>query len=252
MRDRLRHVAQFAAGRPSRRCTASRSAAFRSRASAIRRIRAPSERVFLQTARGPRRAELARGGGADQPGAHRVHPAARAAASTSSSSSASATTTRIHGARAVPGKAILVPTAERDGALGLSIFAPVFRGVRALMYNSFEERALINGVSSNHDVPGVVVGVGSDIPDEASPARFRQKFDIRDRFADLRRPHRREQGLRRAVRFLPALQPDDGRGHAPRADRHADHSDSRSSAHSPSRIRRATRTSSTRWPPRSC
>ena len=30
------------------------------------------------------------------------------------------------------GKAILVPTAERDGALGLSIFRPVFRGVRAL------------------------------------------------------------------------------------------------------------------------
>jgi glycosyltransferase involved in cell wall biosynthesis len=88
-----------------------------------------------------------------------------------------------HGVRAVPGKAILVPTAERDGALGLSMFGPVFRGVRALMYNSYEERALIRGVSQNEDVPSVVVGVGSEVPPQANPLRFRQKFNIRDRFA---------------------------------------------------------------------
>ncbi|MGE0040360.1 MAG: glycosyltransferase [Vicinamibacterales bacterium] len=88
-----------------------------------------------------------------------------------------------HGARAVPGKAILVPTAERDGALGLGIFPPVFRGVRALMYNSYEERALIQGVSGNHDVPGVVVGVGSEIPDRVDPDRFRRKFGLAERFA---------------------------------------------------------------------
>jgi len=88
-----------------------------------------------------------------------------------------------HGVRAVPAKAILVPTAERDGALGLSIFGPIFRGVRALMYNSFEERALIQTVSGNHAVPGVVVGVGSEIPSDSSAARFRQKFKLTDRFA---------------------------------------------------------------------
>jgi len=88
-----------------------------------------------------------------------------------------------HGCRAVPGKAILVPTAERDGALGLGLFPPVFRGVRAFMYNSFEERALIHGVSNNQAVPGVVVGIGSEIPERSNPGRFRQKFDMRDRFA---------------------------------------------------------------------
>jgi len=88
-----------------------------------------------------------------------------------------------HGARAVPSKAILVPTAERDGALGLGIYPPVFRGIRALMYNSYEERALIHGVSNNQSVPGVVVGVGSEIPERTHAGRFRQKFDIRDRFA---------------------------------------------------------------------
>jgi glycosyltransferase involved in cell wall biosynthesis len=88
-----------------------------------------------------------------------------------------------HGVRAVPGKAILVPTAERDGALGLAIFGPILRGARAIMYNSFEERALIHGAAANADVPGVVVGIGSEIPDEAVPSRFRQKFNFRDRFA---------------------------------------------------------------------
>jgi glycosyltransferase involved in cell wall biosynthesis len=88
-----------------------------------------------------------------------------------------------HGIRAVPAKAVLVPTAERDGALGLAMFGPVFRAVRACMYNSFEERALIQTVSNNHDVPGVVVGVGSEIPPHSSAIRFRQQFDMRDRFA---------------------------------------------------------------------
>nr|MBA3270138.1 glycosyltransferase [Acidobacteriota bacterium] len=88
-----------------------------------------------------------------------------------------------HGIRAVSAKSILVPTAERDGALGLAIFGPIFRGVRACMYNSFEERALIQTASNNRDVPGVVVGVGSEIPAHINPVRFRQKFEMRDRFA---------------------------------------------------------------------
>lgn len=88
-----------------------------------------------------------------------------------------------HGCRAVARKAILVPTAERDGALGLGIFPPVFRGIRAFMYNSFEERALIQGVANNQSVPGVVVGIGSEIPERSNGGRFRQTFNMRDRFA---------------------------------------------------------------------
>jgi glycosyltransferase involved in cell wall biosynthesis len=83
-----------------------------------------------------------------------------------------------HGARAVPSRAILVPTAERDAAIGLAIFRPVLRGVRALMYNSFEERAMIQAASGNQEVPGVVVGIGSDVPPDPEPARFRKRFGI--------------------------------------------------------------------------
>ncbi len=87
-----------------------------------------------------------------------------------------------HGARAVPHAAVLVPTAEREGALGLAIFRPIFRGVRAIMYNSHEERALIAAVSSNDHVPGVVVGVGSEMPASVDPGRARQTFGLHDRF----------------------------------------------------------------------
>jgi glycosyltransferase involved in cell wall biosynthesis len=83
-----------------------------------------------------------------------------------------------HGARAVPDRAVLVPTAEREPALGLAIFQPIFRGVRAIMYNSFEERAAIHAVAANEHVPGVVVGVGSVIPPAIEPARARQKFGL--------------------------------------------------------------------------
>lgn len=88
-----------------------------------------------------------------------------------------------HGARAVAARAVLVPTAERDPAIGLSIFAPVFRGVRAVMYNSPEERAMIHAAANNQHVPGVVVGIGSEVPSNPQPARFRQKHNLRTPFA---------------------------------------------------------------------
>jgi glycosyltransferase involved in cell wall biosynthesis len=88
-----------------------------------------------------------------------------------------------HGVRRVSGKAILIPTAERDPAVGLSIFGPVFRGVRAIMYNSPEERAMIQAAAANADVPGVVVGIGSDVPSRTDPGRFRSAFNQRRPFA---------------------------------------------------------------------
>lgn len=88
-----------------------------------------------------------------------------------------------HAARRLASKAILVPTAERDPAIGLSIFGPVFRGVRGIMYNSHEERAMIQAAARNEGVPGVVVGVGSEVPDRADAERFRRAFRLDRPFA---------------------------------------------------------------------
>jgi len=88
-----------------------------------------------------------------------------------------------HGARTAGARAILVPTAERDPAAGVSIFAPIFRGVRALMYNSPEERTMIQALAGNEKVPSVVVGVGSEVPQNPQPHRFRQKHRIKGPYA---------------------------------------------------------------------
>ncbi len=88
-----------------------------------------------------------------------------------------------YGARAAPARAVLVPTAERDDAIGLSIFPAIFRGVRAIMYNSPEERAMIEAITANQQVPSVVVGIGSEVPANPQPGRFRQKFNVRGPFA---------------------------------------------------------------------
>ena len=88
-----------------------------------------------------------------------------------------------HLARRVPEKAVLVPTAERDPAIGLSMFGPTFRGVRAIMYNSPEERAMIQAATGNASVPGVVVGVGSNVPERTDPNRFRRSFKMNRPFA---------------------------------------------------------------------
>nr|AAP58602.1 putative hexosyltransferase [uncultured Acidobacteriota bacterium] len=90
--------------------------------------------------------------------------------------------TAYHGARATAGRAVLVPTAEREASLGLQVFQPLFRGVRAIMYNSFEERRAITTLAGNQTVPGVVVGIGSRVPTTASAARARERWGLHDPF----------------------------------------------------------------------
>jgi len=88
-----------------------------------------------------------------------------------------------YGAHAVPSRAILVPRAERDDTIGLRVFRDVFRGARAILYNSPEERSLIHAVAGEPHAPGVVVGAGADVPSNPQAARFRQKHNIRGPFA---------------------------------------------------------------------
>ena len=90
--------------------------------------------------------------------------------------------TTYHGLRAVAGKSLLVPTAEDDGVYKIPIFPPFFRQPRAIVYNSVEERAMIERVSSNAAVPGEVVGVGSALPQSLDPEGFRQRHRLDGRF----------------------------------------------------------------------
>ena len=88
-----------------------------------------------------------------------------------------------HGIRAFREKAILVPTAEHDPVLYLRMFKGLFRLPGAIVYNSHEEKDLINRISSNEEVPGLIVGVGSEIPETCDPDEFRRKYGIQGPYA---------------------------------------------------------------------
>ncbi|MDH7511918.1 MAG: glycosyltransferase family 4 protein [Clostridiales bacterium] len=82
------------------------------------------------------------------------------------------------GVRTVPGKSILVPTAERDPVIGLRIFHDLFRLPRAIVYNSVEEREMINAISGNEHIPSDVGAVGIEIPPSFSGEAFREKYRL--------------------------------------------------------------------------
>ncbi len=86
--------------------------------------------------------------------------------------------TTFHGLSAVADKALLVPTAEDDGVYRLSIFPPLFRKPRGIVWNSHEEKAMIEAVAANQDVPGDVVGVGSRLPQAVDGAGFRARHGL--------------------------------------------------------------------------
>ena len=86
------------------------------------------------------------------------------------------------------------------------------------MYNSYEERALIEDVSQRRG-PGVVVGVGSDIPERTQPWRFRKKFNVRRPFALYVGRIDENKGCTRAVLALRALRGDASARPRPGADR---------------------------------
>jgi glycosyltransferase involved in cell wall biosynthesis len=79
------------------------------------------------------------------------------------------------GLPAVREKALLVPTAEEDGALSLGVAQELLRMPRALLYLTPEEKALVESRSGNRDLPSAVIGTGLEPAAGAAP-------DVRERF----------------------------------------------------------------------
>jgi glycosyltransferase involved in cell wall biosynthesis len=78
----------------------------------------------------------------------------------------------------VPERAVLVPTAHEESAIGLSAYKPVFHGPRAIAYNTEEERRMVWRRFHNERVSNEIVGVGIEMPADRDAARFRQKYGI--------------------------------------------------------------------------
>jgi glycosyltransferase involved in cell wall biosynthesis len=79
-------------------------------------------------------------------------------------------------------RAVLVPTAEEDPAIGLSVFHTLLRMPRGILYLTPEERALVEEASGNGDVPSAVVGSGVSLPEAREGVDFRAKHGLRRPF----------------------------------------------------------------------
>ena len=78
----------------------------------------------------------------------------------------------------VADKAILVSTAHVEWYLELPVYRPLFHLPELLVYNTESEMSHVHRVMRNEKVPGVVVGVGINTPEDISAARFREKYGL--------------------------------------------------------------------------
>ena len=85
-----------------------------------------------------------------------------------------------HGLMAASRPSLLVPTAEDDGTYRLPIFPPLFRKAGALVFNSSEERAMLEGASGG-PLPGEVVGVVDEPPRCAADGEMEDAHRFRGR-----------------------------------------------------------------------
>ena len=86
--------------------------------------------------------------------------------------------TTYHGLQVAPGKSLLVPTAEHDRVLYLRLFRPFFRLPAAIVFNTAEERELIERVTGNPSLPGDVVGTGINRPSAVPADEVASRLDL--------------------------------------------------------------------------
>lgn len=86
--------------------------------------------------------------------------------------------TTYFGLRKVVEKAVLIPHAEDAPVLGYPIFNDIFNMPRAIIYNTPEEKRLVNRLHKNGHISGDVIGVGVDLPRSIDANGARRKFNL--------------------------------------------------------------------------
>ena len=120
-------------------------------------------------------------------------------------------------------KAILVPTAEEDAAIHLTIFPDFFTLPAGILFLTPEEQDLVGKVALGDLPPSEIIGFAVDVPAALDPDAFRAKHRLDNPLPPLCRPDRPQQGLRRAVplfqeylkREHPRRRPGPGRDRRP-------------------------------------
>ncbi len=86
--------------------------------------------------------------------------------------------TSYFGLQVAPHKSLLVPTAEHDRVLYLRIFREFFKKPAAIVFNTLEEKELIERVTGNPDLPGEVVGTGIERPAQVPVDEVARRLDL--------------------------------------------------------------------------
>lgn len=87
----------------------------------------------------------------------------------------------VMGIKEVAAKAIVIPTAHDEPFLKMQIFKNVFNLPKAFLYNTEEERQLVNRKFHNENIPSKLGGVGVELPADINADRFKHKYKL-DKF----------------------------------------------------------------------
>jgi glycosyltransferase involved in cell wall biosynthesis len=90
--------------------------------------------------------------------------------------------TAFYGLPLVSDKAILIPTAHEEWYLELPAYRALFHLPELIVYLTEPEMSHVHRVTGNEQVPGVIVGVGINTPDDVSADHFREQYGLDGEF----------------------------------------------------------------------
>lgn len=80
------------------------------------------------------------------------------------------------GLQLVPHKSILIPTSHDESTIRLGIFRSLFNLPRGFIFNTQEEEAFIRAKFHNAHIPGIIAGVGIDVPSAPDIATMDEEY----------------------------------------------------------------------------
>ena len=90
--------------------------------------------------------------------------------------------TTFFGLPLVADKAVLVPAAHEEPFLNLEAYRMLFHMPRHVVYLTHAEKALVQQVMGNEQVPATVAGVGIETPADVDGEQFRRKYGVEGDF----------------------------------------------------------------------
>lgn len=86
----------------------------------------------------------------------------------------------VMGVKEVAERAVIIPTTHDEPFLKMSIYDDVFTAPQGILFNTDEEKELVQKRYDNARIPHRVGAAGIEVPDDVDPQRFKEKYDLDD------------------------------------------------------------------------